>query len=234
MAGTAKDGSTVLFRALVNKIEGMEKLVAEIISPNQQVQMGLLSEVIEGMKEIRRDTTEIKQDTAEIKEDMQKVLNDLELILENQAIEFAQLEDFRNELDGQINTLNLKMNELEVAGQFDQISQIQNTLEGLRREVEEQNQKIDLRLDAIGLNLGKAIDFIRPNEENVEEKVGSSVWARIKNQWQDFKDDLKSDNKEIAKEKLKEIIKSAGKEFGKKSLKILVSWMTAGVIQLPI
>ena len=69
-SGKALNDMTVLMKTVVKKIGGVETLIATVISPNQDIQKGLLSEVKEGIKDSNKKLNKL----LELFQDIEKLV----------------------------------------------------------------------------------------------------------------------------------------------------------------
>lgn len=216
MFGNARDGSDIGFTSLLKEIQGVKTLIATVFGTNQQVQMGILSDIMEAVRDVKIDTGEIKIDT-------KKIIKDLSDLMDKQI---NQYENFLNDIGSvksNIANLRTQISDFEDNGEFDradelqiQISQLRDAMKNLFNQRDDRLKNIMGNVENI-LEIQKITDsYLKNKIDNLEDYLKShlgSDWEKLKDTWQLFKD---------GKIKKRGLIKSGIKIFGKKFLAIFL------------
>ncbi|MFX1237435.1 MAG: leucine-rich repeat protein [Promethearchaeota archaeon] len=213
MAGLTRNGLDILLKSMIMEIRGVKTLVATVVSENQQVQMGALSDLMEEFKDYRRTAID-KFEVLEVgQEDIKEtIINEVSKILSNQIAEYDLIEGNNIKLREQINRLQEKFDDLEIKGDFKKADQIKQQIDSLRNQFREAHNQLELKLDDIIVN----IDQIFDKTDNLEEYLKShlaSDFEKIKDKWQDYK---------AGKIGRKELIKDSIKAIGRKFIKMIM------------
>jgi hypothetical protein len=214
MYGETRDGGDIGVSSVMREIEGVKTLVATVFGGNQSVMMGVLSDIMEEVRDIKADTGRLKQDSAEI-------LVKLGEVLDNQMAQYIQMGDEIEKLQAQISRTNAEIAKFDEQGAFSKAEERQVEIMNLRKEMKvlfNRNQSV---LDAIATNVESIARNKEPDEAQGEDIAGSN-WSKIKTFLADIKEKMG----------WKEMVKRAAAELGKVAFKAFVSWVTGGIVKL--
>ncbi len=188
MSGITRDGMNVLLKSNIEEQEGEKMLIVSIVSENQHVQMGALSDVMEEFRELRREFGEKLEAIKKGQEDLKiTIIRETSKILTNQIEEFDSIESKNHKLRKEIKKLRRKFDEFEGSGEFGKADEVNQQLELLKQEFRQSHQLLDTKLDEIANNIEKILE----NQDNIEDflmkKLGSD-WDIIKDAWKDYKE----------------------------------------------
>ncbi|MFX1344988.1 MAG: leucine-rich repeat domain-containing protein [Promethearchaeota archaeon] len=213
MAGITRNGLDILLKSMIMEIKGVKTLVATVVSENQQVQMGALSDLMEEFKDYRRTAIDKFEVLETGQQDIREtIINEISKIIDNQITEYDLIEGNNLQLREQISGLQEKFDDLEVKGDFGAADEIKQQIDSLRTQFRDAHNQLELKLDDIILN----IDQIFDKTDNLEEYLKShlaSDFEKIKDKWQDYKS---------GKIGRKELIKEGIKIIGKKFIKMII------------
>lgn len=213
MAGLTRNGLDILLKSMIMEIKGVKTLVATVVSENQQVQMGALSDIMEEFKDYRRTAVD-KFEVLEVgqKDIKETIINEISKILNNQIAEYDLIKGNNLKLREQINRLQEKFDDLEIKGDFGKADEIKQQIDSLRSQFREAHNQLELKFDDILSN----IDQIFDKTDNLEEYLKShlaSDFEKIKDRWQDYK---------TGKIGRKELIRECLKIIGSKFIKMII------------
>jgi len=213
MAGLTRNGLDILLKSMIMEIKGVKTLVATVVSENQQVQMGALSDLMEEFKDYRRTTI----DKFEVLEVGQKgiketIINEISKILNNQIAEYDLIKENNLKSREQINRLQEKFDDLEIKGDFGKADEIKQQIDSLRSQFREAHNQLELKLDDIISNIDQIFDKTDNLEEYLKSRLASD-FEKIKDRWQDYK---------AGKIGRKELIRESIKVIGRKFIKMII------------
>ncbi|MFX1376959.1 MAG: leucine-rich repeat domain-containing protein [Promethearchaeota archaeon] len=213
MAGLTRNGLDILLKSMIMEIKGVKTLVATVVSENQQVQMGALSDLMEEFKDYRRTVID-KFEVLEVgqKDIKETMINEISKILSNQIAEYDLIEGNNLKLREQINRLQENFDDLEIKGNFEKADEIKQQIDSLRNQFRDAHNQLELKLDEIILN----IDQIFDKTDNLEEYLKShlaSDFEKIKDKWHDYK---------AGKISRKDLIIDSLKVVGMKFIKMII------------
>ena len=210
--GETRDGKDIGMSLLVREIPGIKSLVATVFGQNQSVLMGMLSEVMEGLKDVKMDTTAISRQ--------------LDKLLANQISQHEALAKSIETISARLKEMSAKVADLESQGDAAQADELNKQVTAMREEMRGlfANQEnligsIASSIDTVSRNHADAVDRAFANESGGD-------WDRVKQSWQEYKDGKRS-----MKELLASAAKELGKRLGKAALKKIVSILTGGLVE---
>lgn len=196
MYGETKDGSDIGLSAQINEISGQLNLIVKLISQNSGVQMGVFSDIIESLRDI-------KSDTLEIKEDQKAIIQ----FIDERMEEIENLTVSMNGIGMTLKQLNEQVIKLESSGEFAQAEQFHDQMSRLRTEMKALFTQSDERLEEVAANLEILLERQEITEAYLKEHLGTD-WEKVKDYWQQYKE-----GKIGKKALLKFGLKIAGKGF---------------------
>lgn len=213
MAGLTRNGLDILLKSMIMEIKGVKTLVATVVSENQQVQMGALSDLMEEFKDYRRTAID-KFEVLEVgqKDIKETIINEISKILNNQIAEYDLIEGNNLKLREQINRLQEKFDGLEIKGDFGKADEIKQQIDSLRSQFREAHNQLELKLDDIISNIDQIFDKTDNLEEYLKSRLASD-FEKIKDRWQDYK---------AGKIGRKELIRESIKVIGRKFIKMII------------
>jgi len=202
MSGRARDGSDILLKSVIKEIEGVKTAVASVVSSNQYVTMGVLSDIMETFSEFRQEAISkfevLEKGHEEIKE---TVIREARKILENQIAEYELLEARNLELQEGIQKLSGKVEELELTGDFSQANEIKQQIESLNLEFRRTSQQLEAKMDEAIENVDKIFAELGKLEdiELYLKKHLDTDWERLQTSWAELKEGTINRKQFIAK-----------------------------------
>ncbi len=190
MFGTAKDKSDIGFKSLLKEINGVQTYTATVFGLNQSVIIGILSEIIEALRDIKVDTEVIKKDTKEIIEELSTIIN-------NQIAIYEKISEEIESTKNVITDIRKKISDLEDIGKFELIGELDNKISELRQELKNLFYRREENINLIVENTEKVLQnqeitdsYIRDKFDEVEKYLKThldSDWEKIRDKWEDYK-----------------------------------------------
>ncbi len=188
MAGMTNDGKEVLLKTIIEETLDGKVLVVSVVSENEHVQMGALSDVLEEFKDFRREMRERLTGLKEGQEDIKAtVIAEATRILTNQIVEFESMKIRNSEIDRKISETSNLIIKLEGEGAFDQAGELKQQLSTFREEFQRSHQSLAQRMDGMVDNLDKILENQDDLEAFLVKRLGNE-FDKIKHAWTDFKE----------------------------------------------
>jgi hypothetical protein len=214
MFGETRDGGNIGVSSVLRDVDGVKMLIATVFGKNPSVIMGILSDIMESLREIKADTTRLKNDSSEI-------IGTLSQILSNQVSQYVQLNEEIEKIQAQISETNAKIAELDVQRAFDKAEALQSEITAMRKEMIAMRNHTESVLDSIATSVERIVGTKQPDEARGEALAGGN-WGKIKAFMSEVKDRMG----------WKELVKRAATELGKFAFKSFISWITGGIVRL--
>nr|MDO8110916.1 hypothetical protein [Candidatus Sigynarchaeota archaeon] len=215
MFGEAKDGSDIGISMVLKEIKGIQTLIATVFGQNQQVELGLLSDIIEAVKDVKTDTREIKVITKDILDAVQEAVK-AQLTIHDEIS--ARIEEIGN----RIKDLNATLVKVDLDGNKDQSESLQKQIALARSELRDLVGKMEENVGNMAQNLSKVIQKQQITDDMLKDKLGDD-WDKIKTVWGEYK----TGNRTLAS-----LLAGATKELGKRVLKKFVSALVGNVFKV--
>lgn len=196
MFGVTKEGTDIGIQSVIKEIQGIKTLFATVFSENHQVQMGVLSDVMELAKNIKKDTSEIRKDLREL-------IEKLDIQMDQYTSIIDAVQDKRNV----IRKLNDNKLDLEMTGESEKATKIGRQITQLSNEVKTLFKQSEKMLNDISSGILDVISQQSLTEEWLRKELESD-WDKIKNSWNQYKEGTINKN-----ELIKRGLKGLGKKF---------------------
>jgi hypothetical protein len=210
MSGITRDGLDILLRSVIREVQGVKTLVATVVSNNQSIQIGALSEIIETFKDHRKDIRKEFKGVIDGQEQLKEtIIKETNKILNKLFEEYDVMEEKHDILANKTKTLQEKFTQFELNGSFDEADKVNTQLESIRNEFRSSFKELNSKQEKIAINIEKILDTQDNLEQFLMEKLASD-WDKIKDSWKDFKS-----GKITRKQLILHGFKAVGKGFGK-------------------
>jgi len=213
--GETKEGIGIGLSLVMKELRGVRTLITTVFGKSQQVQMGVLSDIIEAVRDVKAGTGEIKATTKEILEKTAELLNG-QMNLHNSLAEKLE------QIGKQITTLNSRAVDMEMGGDISNAEGLQKQVEVLRTEMKDLVGKVDVNMAEMAKSIEKALQKQDITVDYLKDKLGSD-WEKIKDAWTEYK---------AGKRSLSSLLSGAFKELGRRAFERFVSSISGGLVKL--
>ena len=218
MFGNALDNSDIGFKSMLKEINGVKTYIATVFGRNQSVIMGILSELMEALRDVKVDTEVIKKDT-------QEIIEGLTIIIDNQITKYEKISEEIESIKNTITDIRNNITNLENIGKFEQTGELDKRISELRKELKNLFDQRDNNINIIIENTEKVLQNQNITDSYITNKLDeleqylithlASDWEKIKEAWENYKK---------GKIKKKELINLGLKTIGKNFINIFIKF----------